>query len=254
MSREQLVYMAKLAEEAERYEDMVQNVKALAELNIQLNVEERNLLSVAYKNVVGARRASWRVLSSIESKEKEKGESDKVALISAYREKVEKELEKICNELLDVLENFLLKEDKTAEGQVFYWKMAGDYWRYLAEFAAAEDRKGKAEKAKSKYEKATQTAVEQGLPPTNPIRLGLALNYSVFYYEILNLPQDACTLAKTAFDDAISELDSLQEEQYKDATLIMQLIRDNLTLWTSDANEEEGGKNDGEGLEDVEQN
>ena len=114
--------------------------------------QERNLLSVAYKNVVGARRASWRVLSSIESKEKEKGDHEKVTLITSYREKVEKELEKICKELLDVLERFLLPEDKTAEGQVFYWKMAGDYWRYLAEFAAAEDRKGKAEKAKEKYE------------------------------------------------------------------------------------------------------
>ena len=93
--------------------------------------------------------------------------------------------------------------------------------------------------AKSKYEKATKVAVDEGLPPTNPIRLGLALNYSVFFYEILNEPQAACGLAKTAFDDAISELDSLQEEQYKDATLIMQLIRDNLTLWTSDGGEEE---------------
>lgn len=267
-------------------------------------LQERNLLSVAYKNVVGARRASWRVLSSIESKEKERGDSDKVSVISSYREKVsaaservggcdggsssraagtcmrrpvgsfpsspspgpphccpappgsparlqvEKELETICKELLDVLEKHLLPGDKTAEGQVFYWKMAGDYWRYLAEFATSEDRKTKAESAKDKYEQATKTAVDQGLPPTNPIRLGLALNYSVFYYEILNMPQEACTLAKTAFDDAISELDSLQEEQYKDATLIMQLIRDNLTLWTSDQ-VEDAEKEDGVGEDDI---
>ncbi len=136
---------------------------------------------------------------------------------------VEQELEKICKELLEVLEKHLLPEDKTSEGKVFYWKMAGDYWRYLAEFATAEDRKGKAEQAKLKYEQATKTAADENLPPTNPIRLGLALNFSVFYYEILNMPTEACTLAKTAFDDAISELDSLQEEQYKDATLIMQV-------------------------------
>jgi hypothetical protein len=133
------------------------------------------------------------------------------------------ELQRICQELLEVLEKHLLPEDKTAEGQVFYWKMAGDYWRYLAEFATGEDRRAKAEQAKHKYEKASTTAESQGLPPTNPIRLGLALNYSVFYYEILNMPQDACTLAKTAFDDAISELDSLQEEQYK---LKMQELED----------------------------
>lgn len=72
------------------------------------------------------------------------------------------------------------------------------------------------------------------LPPTHPIRLGLALNFSVFYFEILNAPDRACQLAKSAFDDAIAELDSLSEESYRDSTLIMQLLRDNLTLWTTD--------------------
>jgi len=250
MSRESLVYGAKLAEEAERYDDMVESVRHLARLGVQLTVEERNLLSVAYKNVVGARRASWRVLSSIETKEKEKAD-ERHSTVASYREKVEKELEEICGELLVLLEDYLLPKDNTTEGQVFYWKMAGDYYRYLAEFASGEDRKEKSTKAAEKYEEATKSG--QSLPATNPIRLGLALNYSVFYYEILNQPQEACTLAKSAFDDAISELDRLPEEEYKDATLIMQLIRDNLTLWTSDA-VEDGSKpaDDGTNVEDLE--
>ena len=74
----------------------------------------------------------------------------------------------------------------------------------------------------------------------------MALNFSVFYYEILNEREKAVTLAKSAFDDAVSELDSLNEESYKDSTLIMQLLRDNLTLWTSDAQGE--GDEDGESL------
>jgi len=250
MSRETLVYGAKLAEEAERYDDMVESVRRLAQLGVQLSVEERNLLSVAYKNVVGARRASWRVLSSIEAKEKEKGgASDRAAEVSDYRQKVEEELEKICKELLKILEDYLLPKDSTTEGQVFYWKMAGDYYRYLAEFASGSDRKDKALQAAEKYEEATKSG--QSLPATNPIRLGLALNYSVFYYEILNQPQEACTLAKSAFDDAISELDRLPEEEYKDATLIMQLIRDNLTLWTSDTSDEKVD-HDGTNVEEIE--
>lgn len=77
------------------------------------------------------------------------------------------------------------------------------------------------------YEEATKVAASD-LAPTHPIRLGLALNFSVFYYEILNSPDQACHLAKQAFDDAIAELDTLSEESYKDSTLIMQLLRDNL--------------------------
>jgi 14-3-3 protein epsilon len=75
------------------------------------------------------------------------------------------------------------------------------------------------------------------LKSTHPIRLGLALNFSVFYYEILQAPEVACKLAKQAFDNAIADLDGLEEDEYRDSATIMQLLRDNLTLWTSDLND-----------------
>jgi len=111
--------------------------------------------------------------------------------------------------------------------------MKGDYHRYLAEFAKEDKRKDVAEASLNSYKAASDIAVVE-LLPTHPIRLGLALNFSVFYYEIMNTPELACQLAKKAFDDAIAELDALSEDSYKDSTLIMQLLRDNLTLWTSD--------------------
>jgi len=130
----------------------------------------------------------------------------------------------------------------------------GDYHRYLAEFATGQARKEAAENSLVAYKEASESA-NKALQPTHPIRLGLALNFSVFYYEILNSPDRACRLAKQAFDDAISELDSLNEDSYKDSTLIMQLLRDNLTLWTSDMQPEEGGADQAEQqLEDVEDN
>ncbi|GLT61131.1 hypothetical protein SLA2020_338570 [Shorea laevis] len=168
-SRENLVFIAKLAERAERFDEMVDAMKKIAELDVELTGEERNLLSVGTRT-------------------------------------------------------------------------KGDYYRYLAEFKTGNEKKEAADQSMKAYETAT-TAAEADLPPTHPIRLGLALNFSVFYYEILNSPERACHLAKEAFDEAISELDTLNEESYKDSTLIMQLLRDNLTLWTSDIPEDGGDCN-----------
>ncbi|XP_046885423.1 14-3-3-like protein [Hypomesus transpacificus] len=224
------VQMAKLAEQAERYDDMAAQMKAVTEEGNELSNEERNLLSVAYKNVVGARRSSWRVVCSIEQKTEEE---KKQALSKGYKEEIEKELKDICNDVLDLLDKFLIPNAVPKESQVFYLKMKGDYYRYLAEVALGDEKLEIISKSQDAYKDAFDISKEH-MKPTHPIRLGLALNFSVFYYEILNSPEKACKLAKTAFDDAIAELDNLSEESYKDSTLIMQLLRDNLTLWTSD--------------------
>jgi len=254
--RDDNVYRAKLAEQAERYEEMVEFMKKVAAPGVELTVEERNLLSVAYKNVIGAQRSAWRIISSIEQKEESKGgDGNKLEMTKQYRTTIEKELKGICNDVLDVLDKHLIPAAGTGESKVFYHKMKGDYHRYLAEFATGNDRKDAAENSLVAYKAASDIALAE-LAPTHPIRLGLALNFSVFYYEILNAPDRACQLAKTAFDDAIAELDTLSEESYKDSTLIMQLLRDNLTLWTSDMQgDETGGGEDGlkaEQLQDVE--
>jgi 14-3-3 protein epsilon len=247
-SRENYVYLAKLAEQAERYEEMTDHMKSVAaEPNVQLTIEERNLLSVAYKNVIGAKRASWRIVSSVESKEKGKPHE---ALVGTYRAKIEKELADICLDIVSVLDKSLIPGAEAAtppEGEplVFYYKMKGDYFRYLAEFTTGDTREKYAASALEAYTKASTTSGEQ-LPPTHPIRLGLALNFSVFYYEIVGSKEignetgteKAKHLAKQAFDDAIAELDTLSEESYKDSTLIMQLLRDNLTLWTAGEGDE----------------
>ncbi|KAL2226241.1 UNVERIFIED_CONTAM: 14-3-3-like protein GF14 iota [Sesamum indicum] len=236
--REAHVYMAKLAEQAERYDEMVESMKKVAKLDVELSVDERNLLSVGYKNVIGARRASWRIMSSIEQKEESKGNESNVKLIKDYRQKVEDELSKICYDILSVIDKHLIPSSGSGEATVFYYKMKGDYYRYLAEFKTDQDKKEAAEQSLKGYEAASAAASTE-LPSTHPIRLGLALNFSVFYYEIMNSPERACHLAKQAFDEAIADLDSLSEESYKDSTLIMQLLRDNLTLWTSDLPEDD---------------
>merc|ERR1719230_822298 len=203
----------------------------------ELSVEERNLLSVAYKNAVGSRRAAWRIITSVEQKEKSKGNEDQANFAKEYCKKVEAELQKICDTIIGLLDTNLITKATTGESKVFYQKMKADYYRYIAEFKDGDAKAKAAENARLAYDEA-QAVAEKDLAVTHPIRLGLALNYSVFQYEVLNNPDEACKMARTAFEDAIAELDNVAEDSYKDSTLIMQLLRDNLTLWTSD---QEGG-------------
>nr|BAH56974.1 AT5G16050 [Arabidopsis thaliana] len=169
-SREENVYLAKLAEQAERYEEMVEFMEKVAKTveTEELTVEERNLLSVAYKNVIGARRASWRIISSIEQKEDSRGNSDHVSIIKDYRGKIETELSKICDGILNLLEAHLIPAASLAESKVFYLKMKGDYHRYLAEFKTGAERKEAAESTLVAYKSAQDIALAD-LAPTHPI-------------------------------------------------------------------------------------
>ena len=186
----------------------------------ELSTEERNILAVAFKNVVGTRRAAWRVLSSIQKKENIKGNADNVQKVKTYKGIIENELTGECQKILDLVEDNLLPNSNSDEAKVFFFKMKADFLRYIAEFAAQESKTQVAQRALRAYEEASGQA-KQSLSNTHPLKLGLALNHSVFHYEISQNPEKACAMARTAFDEAIADLDSVQDEYYKDATLIM---------------------------------
>jgi len=239
--------LSQAAEAAERYGDMVKIMEKLVSSKLgqkaELSPDQRNLLSVAYKTVVGEKRSSWRVLNEDNQFE------DAAELAQKYKKRVESELEDTCTKILEVLQKLTnqneerLQDETDAEKkksleecQVFYLKLMGDYYRYLTEAFPTEEYKGKC----NKFYADAMNIAEETLEATHPTRLGLALNYSVCHYEILNQPKDACELAKKAFDEAIEKLDSLSDVSYRDSTLIMQLLRDNLTIWnqSEDAQEE----------------
>lgn len=228
-SRDDVIFKARLAEQAERFDEMVEHMKNASETSsAPLTSDERNLLSVAYKNVIGARRASWRVLKALI----DEGQTTHPQLAQDYKKKIEEELDERCDEITGLIgTNLMANISIDDEAKVFYLKMQGDYYRYQAEYREAEGRDEARNLSLKAYQAATSTATSK-LPPTHPIRLGLALNFSVFYFEIQSDSTQACKIAKDAFDASIAELDSLPEESYKDSTLIMQLLRDNLTLWS----------------------
>ena len=166
-------------------------------------------------------------------------------LVTDLKETIEKELYELCDRVLKLIDDYLLKRASSDESKVFYLKMKGDYYRYLAEFSTGEKNIEVANNSMNSYKQADELATK--LPCTNPIKLGLALNFSVFYYEVKNDPKMACKIANDAFDLAIHQLENIEDEQYKDSTTILQLLKENIDMWKGDI--QEGVEGEGEGEE-----
>jgi 14-3-3 protein epsilon len=244
-TREENIFMARLAEQAERYDDMLEYMKRVASMGTELSIEERNLFSVAYKNSVACRRQAWRAVSTIEASMQQTN-PDSVGSITNYRANIEAELNTRCHDVLDILTRELIPRASTAESQVFYMKMKGDYNRYRAEFSPAGNPY--AQEALECYKSASEAA--QQLGPCDSIRLGLALNFSVFYYEVYQSPREACALAKETYDQAIDLVSQLSQEQYQEAAQILQLLKDNLMLWQQSTGDVAAAQMDGTRCED----
>eukprot|EP00928_Gymnodinium_smaydae_P052831 TRINITY_DN36983_c0_g1_i1.p2 TRINITY_DN36983_c0_g1~~TRINITY_DN36983_c0_g1_i1.p2 ORF type:complete len:291 (-),score=67.18 TRINITY_DN36983_c0_g1_i1:59-826(-) len=245
-TRDENIFMARLCEQAERFDDMATHMKAVALMGSDLSPGERNLLSVAFKNAVGCRRQAWRAINTFEDAaiEQDPVIADDPAyadLGQGYRTKIEDEMRTKCMDILEVLRDSLIPKSTDPESVVFYNKLKGDYLRYMAEFTTGELHSRYAQEAHDAYHAASDVATTS-LPPTNPVRLGLALNFSVFYYEVFSAPEKACLIAKAAFNEAMNVMDLMTPDEQNDSTMIMQLLRDNLALWTANMTREESEK------------
>jgi len=213
---------------------VVSLIKGLVlDFDARLTVDERNLLSIAYKNITNALRTSWRVADTLEKLESSRPNSASrhAALARRQRERIERELANACKDLVDLLDGRLLLLAQNGEETVFYLKMKADYYRYLAEFSLKRDRERYADLSLNAYKMAYKHALST-LEPTHPTRLGLALNFSVYYHDVYRSPERASHLAKHAFDEAIESLE--QSSTPQDSLMILQLLRDDLILWAAE--------------------
>ena len=237
-TREEYVYLSRLYERAERFPDMVKSINKFVELDPKLSKDERNLLSAGYKNIISDKRSSWRLLNNMERKEEEKKNTSQEANIKEIKDKIEKELNKICDEIQSVIDKYLLPNATDSENKVFYLKLKADYYRYKCEFSNDKEFNDACANAEKVYKEAYEIS-NKDLPISNPTRLGLDLNFSVFYYEIKGLKEEACNIAKNAFDESMKILDDLEKTKAKDTLLIIQLLKENLILWKNEMNGEE---------------
>jgi len=232
---------ARLAELCELYDLMGAHMANLIDLTDTASfVEEyRNMYSVCQKNRMSKLRTALRVLTGMEP------ESDmKKKVLAEMVNRTQVSLQDVCKDVLTTLQKLYstTTPGDDVDRDIFYLKAQGDYYKYMYEGIAMSnpdmDKQislALLQEGDAMYRAAMDACVKT--TPTNPVRLGTALNYSVFQYEMLGKQEEACEMAKAAFDDAISELDSLDEASYRDSTLIMQLLRDNLSLWTEDSDD-----------------
>lgn len=237
-NREEYVFLAKLYEKGKKYDEMLTYIKKFVTLESNLSTEERSIFKSGFKNLICTKRSSWRILKGLSKKEEHK-KSNNYTHLKELKSIVEKELQAICVEFHNLVDKYLLPNTKDHETQVFYLKLKADYYRYQAEFTTGDEYDEAADKAEEAYKEAYEIA-DKNIPISNPIRLGLALNLSVFYYEIKDMKEEACAIATNSFNEAMSVLDDLEKLKAKDTLLIIQLLKENILLWTSDMPEGDG--------------
>ena len=227
MSLEENIFMARVAEQAERFDDMVNFLNDVVRSKQEdFSTEERNLLSVGFKNQIGSKRTAIRTISAIEQNPKY---SNYASALGGYKKRIEDELYQQCIQIVDNVKGQCMNVASTDESKAFFQKMIGDYYRYVAENAQGQNLETVKTGALENYEAAASTCAS--LNPCNPIRLGLALNFSVFHYEVMNNHKKACELGEQALTEALEKIDDVDEETFRDAKSIIELLKENLSLW-----------------------
>lgn len=229
--RDMALYMAQILDQTDRHDDTVELMKRVVELNPQLNSEERNLLSAAYKNVIDIHRNGLRIFAAISEHKEGIASQNRVDQINKIRDQIIEELEKSCNELISIVTTKLLPIAQDAESRIFYEKLQADYYRYMCEAKTGEARDDCMQKAKECYESALEIAKKE-LNPARPSYLGLILNYTVFLQEIIGNKEEALSLAQKTYNECTPLVDDNSDNSYSEATMILQILRDNILNWT----------------------
>ena len=232
---EKNVYLSMVAEQCEYYDDMYNYLEDMVKFDKDriLSSDERNLLSIAMKNKINKNLQGIRTVSAYMNKEKKKETSTYLPYLIEYNQKLMIELEENCKKYIELIDLFLLPKASTDESMVFYYKMKGDYYRRMAEGEGNLKKEG-IEGAKKSYDNALKYVKSLGI--INPIRLGLLLNLSVFYYEYLGNSKKAIEICKNAIKESEKDLKNADEEddEVKDAVSIINLMKENLDMWESE--------------------
>lgn len=238
--KEKYYYLAQLYEKAAHYKEMFDIIEKLIKTDPQLSKEERKFITLAYKSALNPKRNSWFTVNNLEKKE------DQQKIKNYHKEvknTIEQEIESICNKVINLLDEYLIPNSPNNESKVYYLLMKGDYLRYLCEIAKDKKLKELIENASQCYEKSLENCKYMNI--LNPTKLSLALNYSVFLYEIKKNKKEGITLSRKMYEDAVNCIERKKEtcniENFiqKDSLFIIQLIKENYIFWSGEMEDEE---------------
>ena len=230
------LFLTKLFNCSENYPDMVKAINKYIELNPKLSKEENKLLCNAYKNVVSDKRNSLQILLNYAKKEESKP-VNKLHEISIIKEKIISELKEIFKEIHSMLDRYLIPNAQDSESKILYMKLKADYYRYHCEFAEGEEFEEISNNARKMYKEAFDLA-EKELPLYNEVRLGLVLNYSVFEYDIMDNKNEGLEMASKIYNDTMKILDDVEKKRASDNLLLIQIIKENINIWSNETEEE----------------
>ena len=228
------LYLMKLFQRTERYPEMVKAINKYIEQNPKLSKDEQKLLVDGYKNIISDKRNSLRLLQNLIKKEEDGAQLiNHKKQINIIKEKIQNELLSIFKEIHAILDKYLIPNSQDPETKVLYMKIKADYYRYHCEFAEGDEFEEAKNNALKIYKEAYDIALKD-INIYNSIRLGLALNYSVFKYEIMDNKNEAYDIAQKAYDDAMKVVDDAEKDRTSDNLLLIQLLKENLNMWNNE--------------------
>lgn len=236
---EKLLYQAELSNSSSRPQKTFSLMETIARNKKEdLSPKERNLLAISYKHIISAIRASLTKINEIYDEESQKKDNGNLNLVLKLKNSIENELKDACTLIIDILDKHLIK-NSSPDSKVFYYKLKGDYYRYLASFFTSGNY---SQNAMIAYKQASQLSTS--LSCVNPIKIDLALSYSVFLYDIVKNPDEAINIANEALQDALNIITEIDETEMKEATASLQMLKDNIDNWTKEQNKESEGIDD----------
>ena len=227
--REIKFLIASAVSQAGLHSDAVSIIKEIIKIDPNLTSDERKLLSVAYKDLTDNRKFALRYLNNSRNRSTIQSTKEQETMLIEYKDKIIQELDDFCKDIIELINISLLPAAPDVQTKVFYESLSADFWRYSIEFKSGEQKRIGSLQAKETYERAIELASE--LWKVKPVCVTLALQYSVFLYEVMELKEEAIEFAYNYFKDAIGVLDEIGEDDYSETTSKLANLRQNLGCW-----------------------